>query len=349
MGFAPLPAGDTAVYTAASGQTIAYFRRADWLGSSRLASTGSGALYYDGAYAPYGENYAETGTIDHSFTGQNQDTVGDLYDFLYREYHPTQGRWISPDPAGILAVDATNPQSWNRYAYAGNNPMTNVDPDGQDYYLRGGAICGEQPEQCDDEGYLIDDSGSRVVITDQQVLNGEVGSTVGENGVDTITTDQGTFQAEFFDNAPTTVNVSGAPGSNVAAVATNFGLDMWDQIANLGNTSIAQLTVGQYSLNLPNVPGGHGGAAFAGQALAFLLPMIVFEDGTGKVHEKLPSLDELKTMTKDDLRYLAEELQKSLSTRRVLMFDMGPEAGHAARIRQEERLLRAIGKILSGS
>jgi hypothetical protein len=38
----------------------------DWLGSLRFASLSSGSnrLYYDGAYAPYGENYAETGTQD---------------------------------------------------------------------------------------------------------------------------------------------------------------------------------------------------------------------------------------------------------------------------------------------
>src|SRR2546426_5377451 len=82
-------------------------------------------MYYDGAYAPYGENYAETGTTDRNFTGQNQDTTADLYDFLLREYHPTQGRWLSPD---LLGGDVTNPQSLNRYAYVLNNPCNYLDP-----------------------------------------------------------------------------------------------------------------------------------------------------------------------------------------------------------------------------
>jgi hypothetical protein len=47
---------------------------------------------------------------------------------MFREYHPTQGRWISPDPAGLAAVDLTNPQSLNRYAYVMNNPMVLFDP-----------------------------------------------------------------------------------------------------------------------------------------------------------------------------------------------------------------------------
>ena len=51
------------------------FRHPDWLGSSRFASTASRAMYYSGAYAPFGEAYAEAGTSDRSFTGQHQDTI----------------------------------------------------------------------------------------------------------------------------------------------------------------------------------------------------------------------------------------------------------------------------------
>jgi RHS repeat-associated protein len=127
--FIPLPGGATAVYT--SGPTLSYFRHPDWLGSSRFASTAARTMYYSGAYAPFGEAYAEAGTADRSFTGQSQDTsagstVG-LYDFVFREY-AQYGRWISPDPAGLAAVDITNPQSWNRYAYVLNGPTNLIDP-----------------------------------------------------------------------------------------------------------------------------------------------------------------------------------------------------------------------------
>jgi len=37
---------------------------------------------------------------------------------------------MSPDPAGMAAVDPGNPQTWNRYAYVENNPLAYVDPDG---------------------------------------------------------------------------------------------------------------------------------------------------------------------------------------------------------------------------
>ncbi len=129
----PMAGGAQVVYNASG---LAYYRHSDWLGSSRMASTSSypGTVYYDGAYAPFGESYAETGTTDRSFTGQTQDTTQDtppaLYDFLFRQQSAVQGRWMVPDPAGLAAVDITNPQTWNRYAYVANNPLNAVDPMG---------------------------------------------------------------------------------------------------------------------------------------------------------------------------------------------------------------------------
>jgi RHS repeat-associated protein len=121
----PLPDGGVAIFTA-SGQ---YYYHPDHLGSSRFASTSNRTMYFDTAYAPFGEPYATSGTADPSFTGQRQDTVAGLYDFPAREYS-IQGRWPSPDPAGLAAVDPSNPQSWNRYAYVFNNPLLLVDPTG---------------------------------------------------------------------------------------------------------------------------------------------------------------------------------------------------------------------------
>jgi RHS repeat-associated protein len=132
--FIPAP-GAQVVYTSASLNTtnkIAYYRHADHLGSSRLATTPSRTLYSSTAYAPYGEPYSQSGTTDLSFTGQEQDTVSGIYDFPARNYPVNQGRWIAPDPAGLAATNPANPQSWNRYAYVLNNPMSNIDPSGLD-------------------------------------------------------------------------------------------------------------------------------------------------------------------------------------------------------------------------
>jgi RHS repeat-associated protein len=127
-----LPGGSTAQLSGASGGNQ-YTLHSDWLGSARLSTSYNGrAMVYDTAYAPYGESYAGAGNVtgDLNFTGQSEDTLSGLYDFLYREDSPGQGRWISPDPLGLNAVDITNPQTWNRYAYLMNNPLSNVDPTG---------------------------------------------------------------------------------------------------------------------------------------------------------------------------------------------------------------------------
>ncbi|HXL21323.1 MAG TPA: RHS repeat-associated core domain-containing protein [Candidatus Dormibacteraeota bacterium] len=121
--FFPLPGQAIAVY-ASSG--LDHYRHSDWLGSARLTSSPSRTFLSSTAYAPFGEPYAQSGAADLSFTGQNQDTVSGDDDFLFREYS-TQGRWASPDPAGLAAADPSNPQSWNRYAYVLNNPLARID------------------------------------------------------------------------------------------------------------------------------------------------------------------------------------------------------------------------------
>jgi RHS repeat-associated protein len=159
-GRATRPGGPTAVYVAGTTGPL-YYRHADWLGSSRLASTQSRTKYFDVSYAPFGEDYNDLGTTDYNFTGQNQDTETGYYDFLFREYSPVQGRWLSPDPAGTAAADPTNPQSWNRYVYVLNNPLALVDPLGLDCV------------------YLTDDGGHVQEIDHEAINDGECAASGG--------------------------------------------------------------------------------------------------------------------------------------------------------------------------
>ena len=125
----PLPGGGAAVYNAGG---LAFYRHADALGSSRLASTPARTLYSSTAYTPYGQPFDQAGTADPNFTGQDQTYGGDQYNFLERNLSPIQGRWWTPDPAGMAAADPTNPQTWNRYAYVADTPLTSTDPLGLD-------------------------------------------------------------------------------------------------------------------------------------------------------------------------------------------------------------------------
>lgn len=126
----PLVGGTVARYQSGTTGPTSYWHP-DWLGTSRLESTPSRTLGVDAAFAPFGEQYVYGNPFDSIFTGAApHDKATDLWDFPAREYHPTQGRWITPDPAGLAAVDATDPQTWNRYAYVRNNPLALIDTNG---------------------------------------------------------------------------------------------------------------------------------------------------------------------------------------------------------------------------
>ncbi len=128
----PLSGQSQAIYNSSG---LLYYAHPDSLGSIRLATTPGRAMYFDTAYAPFGETYATSGgsNLDPAYTGQMNDTArredvdGSLYDFPLREYS-IQGRWPSPDPAGVSATCTKNPQTQNRYAYVSNNPLSYVDP-----------------------------------------------------------------------------------------------------------------------------------------------------------------------------------------------------------------------------
>ena len=147
--------GATAVY---NGSGLAYFRHKDWLGSSRLATTWQHGVYSKEAYAPFGEAYNEAGTVDSSFTGQDQDSSCNST-FVFRRHDPVAGRWLSPDPSGWGAVRTNNPQSLNRYTYLMNNPMAAVDPNGLSCSISDGSGGGDC-SGADYNGYYVSGSSN---------------------------------------------------------------------------------------------------------------------------------------------------------------------------------------------
>ncbi len=72
-----------------------------------------------GVLPPQGPEYASM---------EKDSASGNHYDHA-RYYGAWLGRFHSPDQLG---GDAADPQTWNRYAYARNNPLRYIDPNGQD-------------------------------------------------------------------------------------------------------------------------------------------------------------------------------------------------------------------------
>uniref|UniRef100_A0A182JJW7 Uncharacterized protein n=1 Tax=Anopheles atroparvus TaxID=41427 RepID=A0A182JJW7_ANOAO len=102
----------------------------DHEGSVRLVvKNGEIVAAYD--YLPYGEllrKYGEdlNGQLDYRFTGKEWDEETGLYDFHARLYDPELGRFYQMDPKEQYA---------SPYLYAGNSPVSLIDPDGQFAFL----------------------------------------------------------------------------------------------------------------------------------------------------------------------------------------------------------------------
>ena len=279
--FVPLPGGGTAVYNSGG---LAYYRHPDWLGSSRLATTPSRTVYAYTGYAPFGENYEGQGSTDLSFTGQNQDTVSGLDDFLYREYSPAQGRWIKPDPSGLQAVDTTNPQSWNRYGYVNNSPLATVDSKGLaagqqtvDYMGMSCTLDGVD-QQCSPLMFGEDGPAAQCPYN---VCDGYWSKTLADGSTNIILAQyqedaigDGSYYVDLSTVLPAPQVSTGAAGSNLrcesnilSAVNNEFGSN--DTSANVGTGANAPFSYskgapqGQGTLNL-NISSNQPGSASPG-------------------------------------------------------------------------------------
>ncbi len=195
--FVPLPGGAVAVYYSSG---LVQYNHADWLGSARLFSTPFRTATPAMAYAPFGEGYSggqayvQFTSYGNSWTvADGENSGGSLDDFTFRRYSPGQGRWISPDPAGLGSVNPSNPQSWNRYSYVLNNPLINTDPDGLDcVYLNDAGDDVESIDHDSDAGECTgNDNGGYWVpgdvknsswVTSIDQNNGAIGAYSSQNG-----------------------------------------------------------------------------------------------------------------------------------------------------------------------
>ncbi|MCB9148602.1 MAG: RHS repeat-associated core domain-containing protein [Caldilineaceae bacterium] len=113
------------------GSTL-YYLHGDHLGSTALTTTGSG-VGTSQTYCAYGKTRSGTTcasgnslATDRQFTGQKYDVTG-LHYYAARYYDDHIGQFVSPDS---MVPDASNLISWNRFAYAADNPLNFFDPTG---------------------------------------------------------------------------------------------------------------------------------------------------------------------------------------------------------------------------
>ena len=117
-----------------------YFEHQDRLGTERLLTDGQGNTAGSYSSMPFGDTFTENGTdLDpYHFAGLEHDYESGLDHAKYREYSSAGGQWMSPD-LYQGSYDFADPQSFDRYSYVGNNPLSLVDPTGQDGEGGGGS------------------------------------------------------------------------------------------------------------------------------------------------------------------------------------------------------------------
>lgn len=134
------PASPSAAYTYGLGLISQYrsgimsYYHPDNLGSTRLLTSAGGKVTDTYNYDAYGQVTDETGTTPNNylFAGQERDFNLGL-DYLRARYmSPELGRFYGRDPG---PGDTMDPASLHPYIYARNNPVTYVDPTGQQFDL----------------------------------------------------------------------------------------------------------------------------------------------------------------------------------------------------------------------
>jgi len=118
-----------------------HFQHQDWQGTERMITSYNGGV--EGSYSslPWGDGYAASGADAdaYHFAQLDHDTESDTEHAQFRQLSATQGRWMSPDPYNG-SYDLTNPQSFNRYTYVLNSPLSLIDPSGLDCTLVDGGV-----------------------------------------------------------------------------------------------------------------------------------------------------------------------------------------------------------------
>jgi len=111
----------------------------DILGSPIMETNSSGTVTSRSHYKPFGEAL-EGMKQGVGYTGHLNDKDLELTYMQARYYDPVIGRFYSNDPIGV-----TNVHTFNRYAYANNNPYKYTDPNGESAAL---AACAAGPLGC---------------------------------------------------------------------------------------------------------------------------------------------------------------------------------------------------------
>jgi RHS repeat-associated protein len=121
-----------------------YFH-ADYAGNTSFYTDQNGTKLAAIIYRPFGNIDSSIGPIgDRTYGTHPFDSESGLYYMRRRYYSPDLGRFLTPDPYPLYQPHKVmgNPRALHPYAYAGNDPLDNVDYTGLSFWSVVGAIVG---------------------------------------------------------------------------------------------------------------------------------------------------------------------------------------------------------------
>jgi RHS repeat-associated protein len=119
----------------------------DQLGSPRVITDSNGQVISRRDFMPFGEEaisnigerpttlkYGTTDSVRQKFTGYQKDEETNLDFAEARMYENRHGRFTAVDPL-LASGKSANPQTFNRFVYTSNNPISRVDINGKDWIV----------------------------------------------------------------------------------------------------------------------------------------------------------------------------------------------------------------------
>ncbi|ALZ75267.1 RHS repeat-associated core domain-containing protein [Rheinheimera sp. F8] len=132
--------GDAVVTKRSNSTTDTFYLHKDQQGSTTAITNAAGTTVQQLMYDPWGKQFLVNNSIlsysspaqSKGYTGHEMVNDFEVIHMGGRTYNPTLGRFMQADP---FIQEPGNLQSYNRYAYVQNNPMSYTDPSG--YFIAG--------------------------------------------------------------------------------------------------------------------------------------------------------------------------------------------------------------------
>ena len=166
------------------GSTI-YWELADRLGTGMVMLDETGARLVHRTYTPFGVEHASISTaawLPSHYAGHLEDEDSGLVYMQARWMDPASGTFLSVDP---VVGDAADPQAYNAYAYARNNPVSKIDPTGASQIDCFGNCGGTMYFSGPSGSFIVPFSSAQAgIVWDFASQFGAVGGFVSVNGFD---------------------------------------------------------------------------------------------------------------------------------------------------------------------